>query len=404
MNVEKFRKHLVDIDFQKDDRDVIFKFDDGSKKSYQISEDDRLSIDDKEYSLQETWDIQENNRFRALGKQIYISDVKLKTGERFEKCVFLELISLVNSDHEFYIHFKDCIFVSPIDFSLQILKEQVSFENCIFLEELFFNKTLFNKIVTFERCIFKKPMNFYQTNFMGTVSFTGAVFKEPVIFQYVKLYKNMILRETTFEKSLNLAYMTFMESGFLEPYKVDIKPFKAGTDIDYDKGRSWSDEECLDTRNVISNEDAQETYRILKKESIKQSDTINAIDMYKNECEYHYQSLKWDRKDFFNKLILCFERSVSSYGTSAGMAISIFLLFNIIIFTFCLDYLMLFDNYVLKGVSTVADDFFKTLIPTISYSKNSIYSYAWLKVLHFVVNASLIYEIIKSFRKYSRKL
>jgi hypothetical protein len=141
-----------------------------------------------------------------------------------------------------------------------------------------------------------------------------------------------------------------------------------------------------------------------KKESVKQSDTIKAVEYYKKECEHHYQSLELWSKDFFNKLILWFERSVSSYGASADMAIIIFLLFNIIIFTFCLDYLILFDNYVLKGVSAVVDDFFKTLIPTISYSKNSIYSYAWLKVLHFVVNTSLIYEIIKSFRKYLRKL
>ncbi|MFT4694366.1 MAG: hypothetical protein ACI8TE_001279 [Francisella sp.] len=163
----------------------------------------------------------------------------------------------------------------------------------------------------------------------------------------INIYKNAIFRKAEFEDNVNFAYMNLVEGGYLETYGVNIgknnngfvaeknyaldwdKIFKAKDNIN-----GWEKESQNKTRSIMmSHRDAQETYRILKK-----------------ECEHHYQSLELWSKDFFNKLILWFERSVSSYGTSAGMAIIIFLLFNIIIFTFCLDYLMLFDNYVLKGI------------------------------------------------------
>lgn len=249
-----------------------------------------------------------------------------------------------------YLRFVDKysnFYVQHCNFSNSTFKEKIKFNSSKFYGKVFFDNTSFEKTVDFYGTEFHHPMNFYRTDFKGTVVFICAKFFKPVIFQYTNIYKNAIFRKAEFEDNVNFAYMNLVEGGYLETYGVNIgknnngfvaeknyaldwdKIFKAKDNIN-----GWEKESQNKTRSIMmSHRDAQETYRILKK-----------------ECEHHYQSLELWSKDFFNKLILWFERSVSSYGTSAGMAIIIFLLFNIIIFTFCLDYLMLFDNYVLKGI------------------------------------------------------
>ena len=389
--------------------------------------------------------------YMIKGKKIYFEELvrymSKKSFERleFEDCIFCMELDLDSLDIGI-INFSNCVFLK--DFKIRRTKaSKVRFYKSFFENNLSIAKVSIDEFEFYESVIknnqalgvfestflyisillneYTQPIQIYgckfekyfmyktfleeggfisilNTEVYGKTDFSGARFSNFQSTQVV-FHKQVNFDNVEFKKQPNLSNTEFLESVYLHK-----AVFFKGVDLSYvnlgsQASLNFFEEKIYENDNISSIKN-QETYRVLKNESLRKSDSIKAIEYYKKECEHHYQSLKWQGRDFFNKFILWFEKNVSGYGTSAGMAIAIFFLFNIIIFTFCLDYLMLFDKYVLKGILTVVDDFFKTLIPTISYSKNSIYSYAWLKVLHFVINAILIYEIIKSFRKYSRKL
>ncbi len=274
----------------------------------------------------------ENNIF--LGNVYFIRFI-INSRLCFKKSVFNKGLSITLSEIKEKVDFTYCRF-NQVNFNNTEFDEKVEFNHSKFEGDVSFNNTKFNKTVDFYRVTFHKPTNFYKTDFNHTVAMTCTTFKEPVIFQYANVAKNLILRKTNFEKDVNLAYINILGDGYLETFGInvgkDAKGFKAlnSDKLDWDKNlkNKWG-ERANDNSCVISNKDAQETYRILKKESIKQTDTINAVDLYKKECEHHYQSLSWWKpKEFFNKLILCFERNVSDYGTNAFRALVMFLILN----------------------------------------------------------------------------
>jgi hypothetical protein len=85
--------------------------------------------------------------------------------------------------------------------------------------------------------------------------------------------------------------------------------------------------------------------------------------------------------------ILFFEKTVSNFGLNPGKGIMVLISFNFII-TFVIG--SLFGNY----------GFLELLFPF----KVDLEDFKFLHFVSLIINSALIYEIIKSFRKYSRKL
>jgi len=262
------------------------------------------------------------------------------------------------------------------------------FKQVNFKSDIDLSYTEFLNGVDFSSSAFLGSVKLDNTKFYKDSIFVGATFSNLVNFKYTTFKENVSFRDTKFDQGLNLARVNINNSAILDFHDATINSNKA--------------------EKQVSSKDKQETCRILKHESLKKNDTINAINLHKKECEHHYQSLNWCSKDFFNKLILGFEKMVSSYGTNALKSLLVFIVFNILTFV---TYIAVDTNFAINlsfstwnGLGHMLEDVFKTLVPTIISGEKSVYKESWVQVIHFVINASLIYEIIKSFRKYSRKL
>jgi hypothetical protein len=110
------------------------------------------------------------------------------------------------------------------------------------------------------------------------------------------------------------------------------------------------------------------------------------LEFNRLEHEVYFNELNKNKSwnNFSDRFILEFEKIFSDFGTNIKKSIFYFIFFNLFIFVsygICYDY-----------------SFDKLIIPF----KADIFTF--FHFLTLIINPFLIYEIIKSFRKYSRKL
>ncbi|QUE31910.1 pentapeptide repeat-containing protein [Francisella philomiragia] len=398
---------------------------------------------DNTFSIQNY--INEDNKQQKFKKIIFVNCIFLcrvifdvnDISIEFSNCFFKDFFNIGQTSKEYIefdviISFKESIFIKGIYTKNRSFKEKIVIEKSIFfLGGISFVDSTFENTISLNESIFNERVFFENTNFNGKSVFERVIFDKFMDFRYVFFKENVSFREAKFNQGLNLARINVDAGAILDFYDITVAK----------------------SSYEISNKEAQETARVLKYEAIKKNDSIKAVEHYKDECEYHYQSLKWSSlKDFFDKLILCFERNVSSYGTNPYKTVLIFLGFNllftlneirsllILIVSFSL--LILFEDirdtslkydikpdlklfiYMIKILAVyiiliiicvLAIGFFMLWV----YSNDLLYNFArilnpitslgrdnisLLNIIHLIINITLIYEVQKSFRKYSRKL
>ncbi|MED7820193.1 hypothetical protein [Francisella sp. 19S2-10] len=206
-------------------------------------------------------------------------------------------------------------------------------------------------------------------------------------FLYTSFYDLAVLRETEFKNGINLAYINLRDKGCLALYN-----------------------ETIGNMSNNSRED-QETFRILKNEAQRKNDSIKAIDYYQKECESHRNSLSWFKnstvENFSNKFVLSYEKIISNYGTSVPKSLFWIIYFNFLCFVYFLyTYSSLNFNFDYCTLKLTINGFFNSIIPGVFYGEDSFYKNASgvFKSIHLLGNVLLIYELQKSFRKYSRRL
>lgn len=159
------------------------------------------------------------------------------------------------------------------------------------------------------------------------------------------------------------------------------------------------------TRNNVKD---RETFLILKQFAIKKHDHINALNFYKNEMQMHIKQLKEEKE---NKLvdywILKFEEVASNFGTNP---------IRPIVLIFCISFVFsLFISFFTNSWNVYFENSLLLINPTLSVKDilcitldvKDIFIPPLLEIFNFFKNiilAILIYEAIKSFRKFSRKL
>ncbi|MFC4892587.1 pentapeptide repeat-containing protein [Pseudofrancisella aestuarii] len=379
-------------------------------------------------------------------KKILINDLDKIESVSFNNSLFLMNISLsgkYDGEYETRVNFSNSEFIRGVhifsnlkeidllnscfreelgiynNYEMVSTKKSFRLHNCHFIKSVFLklgeinidgplpyhiSDSIFYSEVDFRGSIFIDPIVFSRVEFKGSVNFAGVIFRQPVIFLYSKVYKNMIFRKTVFEKSLNLAYLYFLDDGCLDIYNINIKNFDSG------KGLSWENSSIfpnykntnqIKTKEIISDQDAKETYRILKKEALKQSDTISAIEFYKQECEKYYKSISKIR-NFGNKFVLFFEKIVSNYGTSIIRSILSLIIFNF--YYYLLVQLFINQGDLNYSMVSILNGVMGVMLPHVLGGYDISYIPITSRSLHIIINAILLYEVIKSFRKYSRKL
>ena len=284
----------------------------------------------------------------SLKKDLFISDCIIvdkmysKVAETMFKvnilsCIFLSEFDLVNIKFHNSLKIKAATFRKRFSLRKSVFFKKVYLKQTIFESELYFDNTEFKSMVEIYKAHIFKPVNFYRTVFRESVIIKYCLFMSNTIFLNTYVYKKLLIIRTKFKTSINLAHLNFVDNGSIETHDIKLPLFGLpSSDISYNldkKQSAW--------KKTPYYKDVQETYRVLKNISIKQGNNIDALDLYKQECQNHNRSLWWF-KDFGNKLTLFFEQNISYYGTSVTRAFLWFVAINYIMFTDSFAYIHYF--------------------------------------------------------------
>jgi len=359
-------------------------------------------------------------------------------GANFGSAVFKESISFASSIFEYESNFKSVFFEKQVDYGSTIFKKYTNFSNATFkgkasfrhasfLEKVMIKQSNFMNVADFEESKFMKESYFYSTIFGNSTTFQRALFqnntdfkmvtfKASVIFRSAKFNENASFESTLFNKESNfkdilckqnLYFREALFSDYLDFNSAVINELnlsKLYTKDNFNLDLSFSQIDVLYYKNTdFKNTTDKETFLILKESAIKKHDQTTALDFYKKEMESHKYDLKVKKdKDYY---ILLFEDYISDFGTNPIRPIGT-LIFTSLIITLFFSFLT--NEWSLYFVSAIL-----LMNPTSSLSnisemigcKEDISPI--LESLNFIKNiffGILIYETIKSFRKFSRKL
>lgn len=338
-----------------------------------------------------------------------------------EDCVFEGKVNFAETNFS-HVHIENCSFKQRVDFSSRQERktiQQITIHNTNFNEEVvFYSRTFkkanfhavtFNGVADFYDTCFEQPVNFAKTKFLDTCSFVKARFNGIAVFNLTVIGRNMVLRDTCFEQGVNLATIDFVGEGTINSFGVNIKPFTADKDAqDINLNDNWE---------KISQQHIRETYRILKHESIKQNNKIQALEYHAEEMdsflsELRNKGLKWYENDRF---VTEFNRLSNYYGLSwrrgLGWLLSIsilgFILYWISLSTprpvvFSLN-TTLIETW--KSIGQVFGYYLQFTNPAHNIEFMEEHAGSWSYVVDIVVRlfvGLVIYQTIQAFRKYGR--
>lgn len=242
---------------------------------------------------------------------------------RFKNSEFFGLTKFTDVDFAIPADFRKVEFSGPTFFDLTTKKEvgninswQVEFDDARFSKKAIFYRrkfgrtsfrnTTFEALADFFDCEFEMDTCFDKTDFLWTCDLAKTVFNKKAIFLYTQVERNMILRNAKFKGGVNFALINFIGEGHLNTLELVIDDFVPSLDVDSHDDEKFSSE--------ISQRHKRETFRILKHESIKSNNRIEALKFHAQEMEAYREELRGKKKSkwlgLFRKLIrinfLCF--------------------------------------------------------------------------------------------------
>ncbi|RXJ94118.1 hypothetical protein CRV00_07775 [Malaciobacter molluscorum] len=389
---------------------------------------------------------EDKSRCEFKGKELDVS-IDSETNEKYfiykESEVYFiienekQMIRRIELDNQ-EIDFQRCIFIyKDIEFFNYEVKKVINFNYAVFCEEVNFGEGQFASMI-FKECIFEKDISFSNIKFKGIIKFNKSNFKNQVFFfDNCHFYESIEARNITSEKDFYFSNVTFdkaldfSDSRFKEKllfkgdnnYNSNEELNLSGTTIkeldlgNMNKGNSFlisfatsyiEDINYMKTDFTYNNVKDRKTFLILKQFAIKKHDHINALNFYKNEMQMHTKQL---RKEKENKLvdywILKFEEVASNFGTNP---------IRPIILIFCISFVFsFFISFFTNSLNVYFENSLLLINPTLSVKDilhitldvKDIFIPPLLEIFNFFKNiifGILIYETIKSFRKFSRKL
>ncbi len=335
-------------------------------------------------------------------------EIYIKKGSSFVKVYKLieheeQIKRRINSANDSILDFSHCIitidcdfsnkeFKHGVDFSFSII-DNIHFNESIFFEDSNFDYTHFSSKVEFSGAVFEKKANFRGALFDDECTFKDSVFKNyanfsPCIASSISFFNasfntGIELRESKIKK-LNFSKVTLSNES-----QIDFH----SSEIDILKYRST---DFKNFKNIA-------TISIFKEECLKNHDNINALKFYKKEMVAHKHEVKGI--DWF---ILKVEECVSNFGTDPLRPLLIMFSISFIFAYFLPESTDSWSNYfsnivlLLNPTSTIS-----SILTIFDIKASCVSNLHVLEATNFLKNilfGILIYETIKSFRKFSRKL
>ncbi len=384
---------LTSVEITKDNPEYLrFKYNDNSYQEYRITNDApetcktyvedldngerKICKDDRVYYLIEDA-MQISNRCNLMG-----DDYR----DNFKYCIFL--INANFHGKEFSgVTFCGAIFNNGVSFFDSKFNDKVSFDRAQFIKSAGFVNVEFNKETSFKHAAFNENVVFSGAKFSGEVNFVGTVFNDIVDFKIIKyIYtSNKVDPTPRFSKKVDFTSAIFN----------DVLDFSGVKNIDIDLKHAIIDR--IEYGNVEFKSDNRETFLTLKNAALKQHDQIKALEFHTQEYQTHFKNLEWAKEDRGNKFILGFEYLVSNFGTNVWRSLVSLLVLTAVFYL------------VINRCNLDTESLVKFILPT-SYDIDTVFSFGvewwgrWLFLLYKILQFVMIYEVVKSFRKFSRTL
>ena len=298
---------------------------------------------------------------------------KLRKVHKEETLVFTEEINIIKKTIDKDVNFSNCIFQEDVNFSGCIfgekdkekdkekvgatsLKDKVDFKDCVFTKEADFSETIFEQdtnfsrsifcVVSFQDAVFYKNVRFHETIFHNNVDFFNTSFKGLVDFYLVKFEDDQQFHTTDFLDRAIFSNTTFKGEAQFIYNKVDKNSYINFESAKFEKGLdiSRANFNCnlnfwnifIQNKNISEftkyiddfgehKEEAtpsvykqlRETYRIIKDNSYKQNNKIEALEFSKREMLVYERELKSvSSKSNNDKLLLLANKVSNNFGTN----------------------------------------------------------------------------------------
>ncbi len=331
----------------------------------------------------------------------------------FKRVTFIQNVNFLSTKFTKKVNFAAAIFKGKPAFSFAMFTEKVNFAAAIFEEEVAFSFVMFTEKVNFELATFK-----------GEVNFGSATFNEKADFENVTFSEKADFRRVTFIKEADFSSIIISESSsfdfrgaiFDDKFILNLSPKEEESEDK--KFKVLFEDVVVEAKNFafskeivehLSDESDRYVFLNMKNAALARQDNITALELHKREYDTHYRYLEKRKKqekykwDFW---ILKFEKCASDFGTNIVNSTTYFFLsyflFSLAIFFVTVKVTNSIDLssilvYTLKPITFFPEDM-----------KNSnfiLFSILIvLKILRTMFAGILAYEVIKSFRKFSRKL
>ncbi|MBA0883047.1 pentapeptide repeat-containing protein [Flavobacterium undicola] len=327
-----------------------------------------------------------------------------------DNCIFNKPLK-INQHIGENANFSNCKFKSDVSFSNCKFIKKVRFYSSHFEKKVEFRNTVFNDLADFWGVIFFQKTIFYKTDFLKTTVFSTTVFKENVLFTYSLIEKLIIFRGTKFNKGLDLSVAII--SGTISPFDITIANFKCNPDTQ-DEGLY---EDYVSSEGIIVEKNKRETFRILKKHFIDQSNSIDYLKYSTFEQETYYHQLKKkvfrknpEKDSIQNFIILILNYISNNHGKSYLRAILFTFSIGLIFFYFSLiateNYYFSLQNMTKEAFFESIKYYFNFMTPThkIEYLENEkpkTFFYIWDFFGRAFVSYG-IFQTIQAFRKFKK--
>ena len=332
--------------------------------------------------------------YRIIEKPTEFLYKTLENGFDFSCCIFLESLTFLTCkvckqcDFSYSIFTKEVKFAST-DFSQQVIfsdalfSQDILFSRVTFAETIVFNSAKFLKQVNFINCRFIHETSFKYSRFLGQLCFNNCAFNRDVNFQFAQCIKQMDFYFCQFSDNALVLQLCKIHQLSLTCCQL--------TNINYDFVKI---DKFANRLSALT----------LKNIAINQNDRIAALDFHAREMRQHLADTPW-RQQPFDYLLLTFEAYVSDFGTSVKRALGCYAMFLFLLFGFTYadsGSVALFASYLFPfdvPLNTQVNSPTTATVANWTIVKISYWHYP-IAVLH----ALLLYEVIKSLRKYSRSL
>ena len=244
-----------------------------------------------------------------------IENAKFQKEVDFSKAIFYDAIYF--SGTEFCTDIEDYAKKS-INFENAQFKRKVRFHHCKFYNTVRFENTSFNKLVDFYCAHFYKPQQFHFTDFLDRAIFSNTEFDKEIQFLHCRVESNSYIRfeSANFKKGLDISRSNFNDKvNFwnIEIEEGDIFIFsKYEDDFEVLKNK-------INSKKTVPSVYKQlcETYRIIKDNSHKQNNKIEALEFSKKEMLVYERELKSvSSKSNNDKLLLLANKISNNFGTN----------------------------------------------------------------------------------------